>query len=105
MRAKYRFNELRRAIPGVTQHMLTAQLRDLEKDGFVRRTIDPEVPPRVEYEMTDEARCLRPVFEVIFTWASERTSTKRPAVAEEHTSEGASRQHRSTTVRLKASIA
>jgi DNA-binding HxlR family transcriptional regulator len=67
----HRFNELRRAIPGVTQHMLTAQLRELEADGLVRRTIYPEIPPRVEYEITSQARRLQPVFEAIFAWANE----------------------------------
>lgn len=61
----YRFNELRRAIPGVTQHMLTMQLRELERDGLVRRTIYAEIPPRVEYEITDDAARLRPVFEAM----------------------------------------
>lgn len=63
-----RFNALRRAIPGVTQHMLTAQLRELERDGLVTREIHAEVPPRVEYTLTDEARRLAPVFEAIFEW-------------------------------------
>lgn len=65
----YRFNELRRTIPGVTQHMLTAQLRELEADGLLTRTIYPEVPPRVEYEITDDARNLKPVFDAIQVWA------------------------------------
>jgi DNA-binding HxlR family transcriptional regulator len=69
----HRFNELRRAIPGVTQHMLTLQLRELENDGLVSRTVFPEVPPRVEYRITDEAQRLKPVFEAIFTWSRERT--------------------------------
>lgn len=67
----YRFNELRRAIPEVTQHMLTAQLRELEADGLIKRTAYPEVPPRVEYQITDEALRLRPVFEAILAWAEE----------------------------------
>ena len=69
----HRFNELRRAIPGVTQHMLTAQLRELEKDGLVRRTIYAEIPPRVEYDITDEARRLGPVFTSIFEWMRGRS--------------------------------
>lgn len=50
----YRFGELRKAISGITQHMLTAQLRELEKDGLVSRTVFAEVPPRVEYEITEK---------------------------------------------------
>jgi len=65
----HRFNELRRELAGVTQHTLTRQLRELEQDGMVRRTIYPEVPPRVEYEITDKARGLTPVFTAIFAWA------------------------------------
>jgi DNA-binding HxlR family transcriptional regulator len=66
----HRFNELRRAIPGVTQHMLTAQLRDLEADGFVERTVYAQVPPRVEYRITAEALRLRSVFDALIRWAS-----------------------------------
>jgi DNA-binding HxlR family transcriptional regulator len=68
----HRFNELRRAIPGVTQHMLTAQLRELESDGLVRRTLYPEIPPRVEYELTDRAGRLRPVFEALLAFMQGR---------------------------------
>jgi DNA-binding HxlR family transcriptional regulator len=68
----HRFNELRRAIPGVTQHMLTMQLRELESDGLVRRTLYPEIPPRVEYELTDQAMRLRPVFEALLTFMQGR---------------------------------
>jgi DNA-binding HxlR family transcriptional regulator len=65
----HRFGELKRAIPGVTQHMLTTQLRELAADGLVERTIFPEVPPRVEYTMTPAARALRPVFDALFQWS------------------------------------
>jgi DNA-binding HxlR family transcriptional regulator len=77
----HRFNELRRAIPGVTQHMLTMQLRELESDGLVRRTIYAEIPPRVEYEITDDAMRLRPVFEAILEFMRGRTPGASSKVA------------------------
>lgn len=67
----YRFGELRKAISGVTQHMLTAQLRELENDGLVTRTVFAEVPPRVEYEMTEKARALGPTMQALMQWWSE----------------------------------
>ncbi|XAH25278.1 helix-turn-helix domain-containing protein [Xylophilus sp. GW821-FHT01B05] len=67
----YRFGELRKAIPGITQHMLTAQLRELETDGLVSRTVFAEVPPRVEYEMTQKARGLGPTMEALMAWWAE----------------------------------
>ena len=63
-----RFNELRRAIDGVTQTMLTSQLRALERDGLVTRKIYPEVPPRVEYSATQRARDLQDVFLAMHDW-------------------------------------
>ncbi|SCB35898.1 winged helix-turn-helix transcriptional regulator [Rhizobium multihospitium] len=79
----YRFNELRKAIPGITQHMLTAQLRELEADGLVSRTVFAEVPPRVEYEITAKARGLGPTMEALTAWwneygrsVPERTTTR-----------------------------
>jgi DNA-binding HxlR family transcriptional regulator len=66
-----RFGELKRGLPGITQHMLTAQLRALERDGLIRRTVYAEVPPRVEYENTPAARRLRPIFVEIVKWAEE----------------------------------
>jgi DNA-binding HxlR family transcriptional regulator len=67
----HRFGELKRGLPGITQHMLTAQLRALEKDGLIKRTIFAEVPPRVEYEITPAARRLRPIFLEIVKWAED----------------------------------
>jgi len=64
----YRFGELRKAIPGITQHMLTAQLRELETDGLVSRTVYAEVPPRVDYEITSKARGLGPTMDALAAW-------------------------------------
>jgi DNA-binding HxlR family transcriptional regulator len=66
------FGELQRGIPEVTQHVLTAQLRELEADRQVSRTVFAEVPPRVEYAITDRVRALKPVFEANFVWSRER---------------------------------
>lgn len=74
-----RFGELKRGLPGITQHMLTAQLRALERDGLIKRTIFAEVPPRVEYENTDAARRLRPIFVEIVNWAEEREALGLPS--------------------------
>lgn len=64
----YRFGELKKAIPGITQHMLTAQLRELEQDGLVSRTVYAEVPPRVEYAITLKAQGLGPTMEALTAW-------------------------------------
>ena len=64
----YRFGELRKAIPGITQHMLTAQLRELEADGLVSRAVFAEVPRRVEYEITSKARGLAPTMQALTAW-------------------------------------
>lgn len=67
-----RFSELRRAIPEISQKMLAQQLRGLEADGVVRRTVHPEVPPRVEYELTESGCALGPVFLALLDWAQRR---------------------------------
>ncbi len=66
-----RFNELRRELKGVTQRVLTHQLRELEADGLVKRTIFAEVPPRVEYTLTDLGMTLIPVLDHLEKWAQE----------------------------------
>ncbi|MEI0736784.1 winged helix-turn-helix transcriptional regulator [Paenibacillus sp. JTLBN-2024] len=65
-----RFNEFRRLNPGITQFMLTLQLRELERDGIIHREIYKEVPPRVEYSLTDFGRTLEPVITSMKTWGS-----------------------------------
>lgn len=64
-----RFSELRRAIPQVSQKMLIQQLRSLEEDGVVVRTIHPQVPPKVEYQLSEIGRGLGPVFLALLDWA------------------------------------
>ena len=64
----HRFAVLRRKIPGVSERMLTQQLRELEDDGIVHREVYPEVPPKVEYSLTEYGRTLRPITEVMCEW-------------------------------------
>ncbi len=66
-----RFSELRKIMPSVTQKMLTQQLRKLEKRGLVSRKVYPEVPPVVEYSLTDIARKLLPILKDFDRWATE----------------------------------
>lgn len=65
-----RFGQLKRAIPRITQTMLTQQLRELEQDGIVTRTIYAEIPPRVEYALTDFGRTLECVIAVMCDWGT-----------------------------------
>ncbi|WP_142020407.1 winged helix-turn-helix transcriptional regulator [Bosea sp. RCC_152_1] len=71
----HRFGELRKAIAGITQHMLTAQLRELEADGLVTRTVFAEVPPRVEYAITEKALALGPTMAALAAWWEEYGKT------------------------------
>lgn len=66
-----RFKELQRGIPDISQKMLTVTLRTLEEDGYVTRTIYPEVPPRVEYALTERAGSLLPHINALIEWALE----------------------------------
>jgi DNA-binding HxlR family transcriptional regulator len=67
-----RFSELKRHIPDITEKMLSLQLKQLEADGFIGKTIYPEVPPRVEYFLTDAGKSLVPVLEVLARWGREK---------------------------------
>ena len=89
-----RFGELRRAIPGITQHMLTTQLRDLERHGLVKRTLYAEVPPRVEDALTRAAFDLRPVFEEIQRWSEAHAIMLHSATDEAEPHDGPVRPRR-----------
>ena len=65
---KKRFNELKRMFPSLTQRILTQQLRELERDGIIHREAYAEVPPRVEYSLTEQGRTLAPVLELLRQW-------------------------------------
>jgi DNA-binding HxlR family transcriptional regulator len=65
-----RFGELQKGLPGVNAKMLTKQLRELEEDGVIKRTIFPEVPPRVEYAITDFGRTLIPILQALCNWGA-----------------------------------
>ena len=68
-REKVRFKELQREIPDISQKMLTVTLRTLEEDGYVTRTVYPEVPPRVEYALTPRTHSLLPHINALIEWA------------------------------------
>jgi DNA-binding HxlR family transcriptional regulator len=63
-----RFSQLQRELDGITQKMLTQQLREMERDGIVQRTVYPQVPPKVEYRLTPRGETLRPVVNAMCKW-------------------------------------
>ncbi|MCP3922936.1 MAG: helix-turn-helix transcriptional regulator [Desulfobacterales bacterium] len=63
-----RYKELERVVPGVSQKMLTQQLKELERDGLILRKVYPEVPPRVEYTLTDIGKSAFPILEMMHQW-------------------------------------
>lgn len=76
-----RFSELARALAGVTQKMLTQQLREMERDGLVERKVYAQVPPRVEYALTPLGRSLQPVVDAMCRWGEAHGApTKEPEV-------------------------
>ena len=77
----HRFSELRRLIPEATQQMLTQQLRQLERDGIVSRTVYPVIPPKVEYALTPMGRELEPVLDLLERWGTTIISRRAQAAA------------------------
>ena len=71
MNGTRRFGELKRSIGTVSQKVLTAQLRDMEQKGLLTRTVYAEVPPRVEYTLTETGYSLKPVLDAMWAWGAE----------------------------------
>lgn len=67
----WRFNELKRDLEGISQKVLTDSLRSMEEDGIITRTVYPEVPPRVEYALSDLGRTLKPILDSMVEWGNE----------------------------------
>ena len=74
----WRFNELLRSLPGCTQKVLTDQLRELEMDGIIRRELFGEVPPRVEYSLTEVGRDLLPMILALCEWSQKHILGTEP---------------------------
>jgi DNA-binding HxlR family transcriptional regulator len=77
MKNKYRTSELRRLMPNITQKMLTQQLRELEQDGVVNRVIYNQVPPKVEYELTEYGWSLKSALDMLCAWGEQHIENER----------------------------
>ena len=66
----WRFNELQKNIPGISQRVLTDNLRSMEEDGIITRTVYPEVPVRVEYSLSELGNTMRPIIDSMFEWGT-----------------------------------
>ncbi len=78
----YRFGEFKKAIPNISEKMLTQHLRELENDGLIVRTIYPEIPARVEYTLTDLGASLQPILEQLFHWGEKARKSKMERISE-----------------------
>jgi DNA-binding HxlR family transcriptional regulator len=86
VKGRLRYNELRKLLPDVSERMLVLQLRELEKDGLIRRIVYAEVPPRVEYELTEDGISMKQVLKNLSDWGivhqtrQQKTSAKAAGV-------------------------
>jgi DNA-binding HxlR family transcriptional regulator len=83
MHGTMRYGELKKSIDGISERMLVAQLRELESDGIVQRKVFPEVPPRVEYEMTELGLSMQSVIKAMSDWGNMHRRLSRDLVVEE----------------------
>lgn len=70
MSRPWRFNELHKSLPGLSQKVLTDNLRAMENDGIITRTVYPEVPPRVEYALSEMGESMRPILKALEVWGA-----------------------------------
>ena len=70
MMRPWRFNELKKSLEGISQKVLTDSLRSMEEDGLITRTVYPEVPPRVEYALSDLGETMRPILDAMQEWGT-----------------------------------
>lgn len=76
LQRSWRFNELRRDLEGISQKVLTDSLRSMEDDGIITRTVYPEVPPRVEYALSDLGESMRPIIDAMEEWGRNYMNAK-----------------------------
>jgi DNA-binding HxlR family transcriptional regulator len=79
MQGSKRFNELKRLVPAITQRMLTLQLRQLEKDHIIKRKIYKQIPPKVEYSLSDLGKTLSPILAQLEQWGREHALDGHPS--------------------------
>lgn len=79
-----RFNELKRSIPNITQKMLTKNLRELEEEDIVERVVYPQVPPKVEYSITEYGKELEPILHAMHEWGMKHTRHKQQRTQEKY---------------------
>ncbi len=77
MARPWRFNELQKSLEGISQKVLTDSLRSMEQDGIITRTVYPEVPPRVEYALSDLGESMRPILDSMKVWGENYKSMQK----------------------------
>ncbi|SFB21826.1 transcriptional regulator, HxlR family [Lentibacillus halodurans] len=79
-----RFSELKRNVPGITQKMLTKQLRELEDEDIIERVVYPQVPPKVEYSITEYGKGLEPILAAMHEWGKQHVMHKKQKIKAEN---------------------
>jgi DNA-binding HxlR family transcriptional regulator len=99
LKCRMRYNELRKSIDGVSERMLVSQLRELEQDGLVKRIIYPEVPPRVEYELTEMGKDTAPMLRQMSAWGNRHRIIQQGAKTTSTIKSGANTSSKTATLK------